>query len=180
MSHSSTSASPLLISNLQLLKDLQADYGVLDLACGMGRNGLFLASHNVSVTFADNNEAAIQTLAAVLENKGLTGECWVVDFEEEESYPLQHKQFDAVIVFNYLHRPLLDSIKQSIRPGGLIFYETFTIKQREFGRPNNPDFLLQPGELLNTFDGWEIIHSFEGQATDPQRAIASLIARRPE
>lgn len=153
---------------------------MLDLACGYGRNGLFLARHNVSVIFADNSKVAIQSITEELQRSELEGECWLVDFEAIGSHPLKGKMFDAVMVFNYLHRPLLSSIKAAIRPGGLIIYETFTVKQREFGRPNNPHFLLQPSELRTAFDDWEILQDFEGEAQDPKRAIASLIARRPE
>lgn len=180
MSHSNTNASQLLQANLPLLKSLRLDFGVLDLACGNGRNGLFLARHNVSVIFADNNEVAIQSIADKLQLSKLVGECWLVDFEATSSHPLKDKMFDAVMVFNYLHRPLLSSIKEAIRPGGLIIYETFTVKQREFGRPGNPDYLLEPAELRNAFGDWEILHDFEGEAMNPRRAIASLIARRPE
>lgn len=180
MSHSNTQASQLLQDNVALLKSLRLAAGVLDLACGNGRNGLFLARHNVSVIFADNNGVAIQSVADELQRNELSGETWLVDFEEKGSHPLENRSFDAVIVFNYLHRPLLGSIKAVIRPGGLVIYETFTVKQREFGRPSNPDFLLQPAELRNAFADWEILHEFEGEALNPRRAIASLIARRPE
>ena len=179
MSHSNTNAAQLLQTNLPLLQSLRLDSGVLDLACGSGRNGLFLARHNVSVIFADNNEVAIQSIADELQFSKLAGECWLVDFEASSGHPLKGKMFDAVMVFNYLHRPLLSSIKQAIRPGGLIIYETFTVKQREFGRPGNPDYLLEPTELRSAFSDWEILHDFEGEAMNPKRAIASLIARSP-
>jgi tellurite methyltransferase len=180
MSHSNSNASQFLLANLALFENLKLEHGVLDLACGYGRNGLFLSRHNVSVLYADNNEAALQSISSELEQTDLNGECWLVDFEKKGTSPLKGKLFDAVLVFNYLHRPLFDSIKQAIRPGGLIAYETFTLDQREFGRPNNPDFLLQSNELKKVFSGWEILQEFEGEAVDPQRAIASLIARRPE
>ncbi|NQV70139.1 MAG: class I SAM-dependent methyltransferase [Pseudohongiella sp.] len=179
MSHSNSAAAQCLVSNLALIKGLGHDPEVLDLACGNGRNGLFLARHNVFVIFADSNEVAIQSISEKLRGNGLKGECWRVDFEEAGSQPLQGRLFDAVMVFNYLHRPLLNSIKQAIRPGGLIIYETFTVKQREFGRPGNPDFLLQPAELRKAFGDWEILQDFEGEMTSPRRAVASLIARRP-
>jgi len=83
------------------------------------------------------------------------------------------------MVFNYLHRPLFPAIKEAIRPGGLIVYETFNLEQKKFGRPSNPDYLLQVGELCQAFEGWEIISEFEGEASDPERAISRLIARRP-
>jgi len=184
MTHSNASASSLLVDNLPLLKSLRLDQelaaqGVLDLACGKGRNGLFLISHNVPVVFADNNGAALQYVAAQLDQIGQRGECWEVDFEADGSNPLDGKRYDAVLVFNYLHRPLMSSIQEAIRPGGLIIYETFTVQQRQFGRPTNPDFLLQPQELRETFSGWEILHDFEGVVSNPERSIARLIARRP-
>lgn len=179
MSHSNSSASQLLQTNLALIQSLERDSGVLDLACGHGRNGLFLARHNVSVIFADNNEVALHSIAEELKHSKLEGECWLVDFEVAGSHPLKGKLFDAVMVFNYLHRPLLNDIKAAIRPGGLIIYETFTIRQREFGRPSNPDFLLQETELHSAFEDWDILQEFEGEAVNPKRAIASVVARRP-
>ena len=183
-SHSNVNASSVLVDNIGLFDNLQIDNGVLDLACGNGRNGLFLVSHNVPVLFADNNEAQLETIAPVLESAGTSAKksaCWLIDFEAEVSEgrnPLIGKCFDAVIVFNYLHRPLFPFIKEAIRPGGLIVYETFTVDQMRFGRPSNPDFLLGHDELAQTFAGWEFIESFEGEASNPQRAISRLIARK--
>jgi len=167
-----------------LFDNLQIGNGVLDLACGNGRNGLFLVSHNVPVLFADNNEAQLQSIVSALESAATSAKesaCWLIDFEaqmREGRNPLAGKSFDAVIVFNYLHRPLFPFVKEAIRPGGLIVYETFTVDQKRFGRPNNPDFLLGHGELAQTFAGWEFIESFEGEVSKPQRAIARLIARK--
>jgi hypothetical protein len=84
-----------------------------------------------------------------------------------------------VLGFCYLHRPLFPLFKEAVIPGGLVVYETFTTGQRQFGRPNNPDFLLQPGELAALFDDWEIIFQFEGVAKDPDRCIAQVVARKP-
>lgn len=188
MSHSKANASSFLVDNSALFDNLQIVNGVLDLACGEGRNGLFLVSHNVPVLFADNNEAHLQSiepaLVPALDPAGTsagTSACWLVDFEAEVSEgrnPLAGKLFDAVIVFNYLHRPLFPLIREAIRPGGLIVYETFTVDQKRFGRPSNPDFLLGHGELAQAFVGWEFIRSFEGEASNPKRAIARLIARK--
>ena len=185
MTHSIANASSLLVDNRALFDNLELSHGILDLACGEGRNGLFLVSHNVPVTFADNNKAHLQSIACRLEEAGESGdrsECWAVDFETSQvagSNPLVGKVFDAVLVFNYLHRPLFPAIIEAIRPGGLIVYETFTVDQRQFGRPRNPDFLLQHGELRKTFEGWQRIEDFEGQVSDPVRSIARLIARKP-
>ena len=178
MTHSITSAAEFLVENLALLKDLHYEHGVLDLACGSGRNGLLLADLNIPVVFADNNRAAIELLQGYLVQRELPGECWLVDLEAGSQDPLQSRCFDAVLAFNYLHRPLLKSLKRAIRGGGIIMYETFTVKQPEFGRPTNPDFLLQEQELLNCFSDWKILHYYEGIVANPTRASARLIARK--
>ncbi len=185
MTHSIANPASLLVDNIGLVEKLDITSGVLDLACGMGRNGLFLVSHNVPVIFADNNEASLQSIAGALAATGASAEgstCWLVDFEStlgEGHNPLAGRVFDAVVVFNYLHRPLFPAIKEAIRPGGLIAYETFTVEQQQFGRPNNPDFLLRPGELREAFAAWECIEDFEGVVSEPDRAIARIIARKP-
>ena len=184
MSHSNANVSSFLVDNSSLFDNLQIGNGVLDLACGKGRNGLFLVSHNVPVLFADNNEAHLQSIVPAVELAGSSAAksaCWLVDFEaevREGKNPLIGKSFDAVIVFNYLHRPLFPFIREAIRPGGLIVYETFTVNQKRFGRPSNPDFLLRHDELAEAFSGWEFIESFEGDVSKPERAIARLIARK--
>ena len=184
MPHSIANPSSFLVENLSLFDNLQTGNGVLDLACGKGRNGLFLAKHNVPVIFADNNKAHLQSIDLAFASVGARAkksEKWLIDFEAEVSQgknPLAGKTFDAVIVFNYLHRPLFPFIREAIRPGGLMVYETFTVDQKRFGRPKNPDFLLERGELSQLFDGWERIVAFEGEAADPERAIARLIARK--
>ena len=185
MTHSNTKAASFLQDNLDLILDLQMDNGVLDLACGQGRNGLFLLGHNVPVTFADNSEANQQLIQPKLDAVSASvrrSEYCLVDFEadnEDGCYPLDGKIFDAVLVFNYLHRPLFPFIKRAIRPGGLIVYETFTVDQPQFGRPSNPDYLLHRGELLQAFYGWQILKSFEGELAEPRSAKARLIARKP-
>ncbi len=104
--------------------------------------------------------------------------CWKLDLERVEASPLRGHCFDIVLVFNYLHRPLMPEIKQIIPKAGLIFYETFTVQQPKYGRPTNPDYLLRKNELLEVFNDWEVINYFEGLKSSPDRAIASLIARK--
>jgi SAM-dependent methyltransferase len=184
MRHSNTSAAALLVENLSLFASL-AEPGsqaprVLDLACGNGRNGLLLASRGWRVCFADRDQEKLTGIAsqAVFAESG--SELWQVDLEVPGTEPLADRQFDAIVVFNYLHRPLMPALRSALRPGGLLMYETFTEAQREFGRPRNPDFLLKAGELRSYFQDWQILHSEETVLSSPARAVARLIVRRPE
>ena len=172
-------ASHLLVENFQLLKATGLTKGVLDLACGRGRNGLYLLQNNIPMTFADINPAALQYVAEQAAKEPASASCWLVDLEDETQNPFESKCFDAILVFNYLHRPLIEPIKNAVDRGGFLFYETFTIRQREIGRPQNPNYLLKPGELRNWLDDWHIMHYFEGEQDNPRRAIANVIARKP-
>ena len=179
LAHSMAHAASLLVENLDPLKQLSINYGVLDLACGCGRNGLELAKYDIPVTFADCDEVKLSAISATLEQEKLPGNTWLVDLEKSESDPLAQKKFDACLVFNYLYRPGLESIRDAVISGGLIYYETFTLDNRQFGRPNNLSYLLFPNELKDVFKGWEILHYFEGELCSPRRAVANIIARKP-
>jgi tellurite methyltransferase len=172
-------AARLLLEHLDLLTKLDHSLPVLDLACGSGRNGLMLAELGIPVVFADRSSNALKTIERYLTENGLPGRTWEVDLEQAGVNPLPNDGYDAIIVFRYLHRPLFPALLNAIKHGGLVIYETFTIGNRQFGRPNNPDFLLQPGELASVFQDWEIIYSFEGMLQDPDRAVARIVARRP-
>jgi len=179
MAHSNSNPAPLLSDNLHLFAEMTITHGVLDLACGSGRNGLLLVSQGLPVTFADRDR---DQLAALKEDARFTSalcRLWTVDLEQDEMTPLAEKTFDAILVFNYLHRPLFPQLKAAVRPGGLMIYETFTVAQRALGRPNRDAFLLQPGELSQEFADWERIYEFEGELKAPRRAVASIIARKP-
>jgi len=181
------------LSSLQALKvDRQAP--VLDLACGNGRNGLFLIKNDINVSFSDINDESLKqinkTLRSVSVDKQALAQYWQIDFEQANITPLQDKTFAAIMVFRYLHRPLFEQIKAAIKPGGMIFYETFTKQQAQYGRPKNPDFLLKPDELLEQFSHWKILHRFEGVVnvsandvsahSNTKQAIAQIVAIKPE
>lgn len=178
MTLSGSSPAQLLVDNLQLFESLKIEEGVLDLACGSGRNGLFLLSHNIPVTFADNNRACIDEIDRQCAGNALAT-TWLVDLETKKENPLAGKIFDGILVFNYLHRPLMEALREAVRPGGLVAYETFTREQVKYGSPKNPDYLLHEGELAETFSGWEILQQFTGERENPRRAVANLIARKP-
>lgn len=132
--------------------------------------------------FSDIKTAALEnTKKEINSNTNDKASFWQVDFEQETN-ELENKQFSGVIVFRYLHRPLFESIKQAILPGGIIVYETFTKGNEKYGRPKNPDFLLAKGELVKQFKGWKILHQFEGvvESNGNKQAIAQIVAIKPE
>jgi len=150
---------------------------VLDLACGNGRNAVFLALRGFDAIGCDVLESALDRTRALARSSGVRVGTWLVDLERDER-PLAQGAFGAIVVLNYLHRPLAGSIRDAVVPGGVVVYETFTTEQRRlFGKPRRPRFLLEPGELPRLFFGFEILAARE--AVEPGRAVASLVARRP-
>ncbi|MDY0186868.1 MAG: methyltransferase domain-containing protein [Syntrophus sp. (in: bacteria)] len=170
--------NPLLVKFTPLLKAQEPEGPILDLACGAGQNGLFLAGLNLPVILADRSREALEEARRSAEARGLQVQFWEIDLETGEN-SLQEDYYRTIMVFRYLHRPLMPSLRQAIRRGGILIYETFTIEQPRYGRPHNPDFLLRPGELAGWFEDWEIIHSFEGLLENPTRAMAQLVCRKP-
>jgi len=153
---------------------------VLDLACGQGANGLALKAQQIEVLFADINQQHLSDLASDhhVDNNAL----WHADFEGDGSTApekLSTLQLQGCIVFRYLHRPLFDAIKKAIKPGGFVIYETFTINNKQFGRPNSERFLLQENELKALFSDWTIHFYFEGIKHDPIRSIAQIVCQKP-
>jgi len=168
----------LLIRYLYLFSDDLKDCPVLDLACGDGHNGIFLASKGFSVVLADRSEEALSQARLNAQAAGATAQFRQVDFEQEGGNPLEGLLFSAVLVFRYLHRPLIPCIRKSLKQGGILMYETFTAEQARFGKPKNPDHLLKAGELLSWFHDWEVIYTFEGTMGVPPKAMARLVCRK--
>ena len=100
----------------------------------------------------------------------------VLDLEREGT-TLGNASYDAIVVVHYLHRRLFPALRDALRPGGVLVYETFTLAQAERGRPTNPDFLLEPGELRELVQPFEIMVEREGDFEG--KMLASVIARRP-
>jgi tellurite methyltransferase len=169
----------LLTQYSYLFSDDLKDYPVLDLACGDGHNGIFLASKGFSVVLADRSEEALSLARLNAQADGVTVQFRQVNLEQEGVNPLEGFAFSAVLVFRYLHRPLIPCIRKSLKQGGILMCETFTTEQARFGKPKNPDHLLKAGELLSWFHGWEVIYSFEGTIGVPPKAIAQLVCRKP-
>jgi tellurite methyltransferase len=173
-----TTPNPLLVKFAPLLADESLTGAVLDLACGTGENGLHLAGLGLPVVLADRSAEALEVARRAAADRGLNPEFWQVDLEAGAD-PLPEEHYRGMLVFHYLHRPLVPHIRAAIRPGGLLIYETFTAEQAKYGRPHNPDFLLQPGELAGWFEDWETIHYFEGLIESPRKAVAQIVCRKP-
>lgn len=115
---------------------------VLDLACGSGRHTRLLLDQGYRVVAVDRDVSGVEDL------RGRMG-CEIVQADLESGlWPFAENTFDGVVVTNYLYRPNFPHLLAALKPGGMLIYETFAEGNGEFGRPSNPDFLLQPGELL--------------------------------
>jgi SAM-dependent methyltransferase len=122
------------------------------------------------VEAVDRDAGAMVELAPV---PGITAR--VADLEHEP-WPYTAASFDAVIVTHYLHRPLFDRLIEALRPGGVLIYETFMTGNAALGKPSNPDFLLQPGELLDRIGGRLTVVAFEqGRIERPKPAFLQRI-----
>ena len=100
------------------------------------------------------------------------------DLEDGTPWPLAGRRFAGIVVTNYLHRPLLPHLVQSLLPGGLLIYETFAIGNERFGRPSNPAFLLAPGELLAFAEDYRltVLGYFSGEVSQPKPAVVQRLA----
>ena len=114
---------------------------VLDLACGSGRHSALIADMGHPVLAVDQDVTAIESLRhSLIQSKK-------VDLEGER-WPLSGSEFSAIIVTNYLYRPYLDQLPKMLQKEGVLIYETFAQGNGDFGKPSNPNFLLNSGELL--------------------------------
>jgi SAM-dependent methyltransferase len=140
---------------------------VLDVACGSGRHARLFLQRNLKVTAIDRDPHDIP------------GARFIQADIEKAPWPLAGEQFDGIVVTNYLHRPLFDILKGSLKEGGTLIYETFMVGNERFGRPSNPAFLLRPGELLEAFADLGVLGFEEGDVTSPKPAtIQRLCAVR--
>jgi SAM-dependent methyltransferase len=147
---------------------------VLDVACGGGRHSRFFAERGYAVEAVDRDAAALAGLAGL---RNVTVRC--ADLETG-AWPYGGQKFGAVVVTNYLHRPLFPHLLESIEKNGVLIYETFALGNERFGRPSNPDFLLNPGELLERVrENFRVI-AYEDICVDEPRpaALQRICVRR--
>lgn len=139
---------------------------VLDVACGQGRHAHWFYERNHTLAFVDRSQAAIDSIAIPAH----ACEAVVADIENGP-WPFVGRQFDAVVVTHYLWRPLMPTLLNSLTPGGVLIYETFTAGNETVGKPSRPDFLLRPGELLEVCRSLRIVAFEDGFIeADPHQA----------
>lgn len=172
-SHAAAPVSPWVAR----LAPLAARGEVLDLACGNGRHARHFAALGHSVLAVDRDAAALAEAAG----QGIT----TLTFDLEDpalAWPFEAGRFAAIVVTNYLHRPLFAHLAASVRDDGLLIYETFAIGNEAFGKPSNPAFLLAHGELLAHAGahGLEPIAYEDGYVERPKPAMVQrLCAAKP-
>jgi SAM-dependent methyltransferase len=141
---------------------------VLDLACGSGRHVRWLQAQGLRVTGVDRDAQAVEPLRSIAEI--------VVADLEGAPWPLPGRCFDAVLVTNYLWRPLWPDLLAALAEGGVLMYETFSDGQQSVGRPARADFLLQHGELLRHCSGLRVVAYEDGFVTGPERFVQRIVA----
>lgn len=147
----------------------------LDVACGHGRHMAWLAAQGFQVTGVDRSEEAL--ISARIYGHGIQADL------ENAPWPLLEdgapRQFDLVLVTNYLWRALFPTLLQSLAPGGLLLYETFATGNESVGKPSRPDFLLQPGELLRLCGELTVVAYEAGFLSRPERFVQRIAAIAP-
>ena len=147
----------------------------LDAACGRGRHALWLAARDLRVRAIDRDERVLLTL-----RETARAGCLQIDIEARDlelaAVDLGRDRYDLIVCVHYLHRPLFPALLAALRPGALLVYETFTRAQARRGKPTNPAFLLEPGELRVLTRGLTVLDEREGEFDG--RDVASIVCRK--
>ena len=148
--------------------DLVTRGPVLDIASGPGRHAMLFAERGLEAVAVDREPQSISGVRFVQ-----------ADLEGGAGWPFAGQRFAAIVVTNYLHRPLLPTIEGALAEEGVLIYETFMVGNEKYGRPSNPAFLLRPGELLQAFAALTPVAFEQGYVERPKPAmIQRLCARR--
>jgi SAM-dependent methyltransferase len=140
---------------------------VLDVAAGGGRHSVLFAERGLEVVAVDREPASFPGVRFVR-----------ADLEDGSPWPFAGQRFTAIVVTNYLHRPLFPALASSLAEGGVLIYETFMAGNERHGRPSNPAFLLQPGELLDAFRSLTPIAFEQGYVERPKPAVIQRLCAR--
>ena len=148
----------------------------IDLACGTGRNALYLAEKGWDVTALDGSEKAVELVTLRAAARGLNVRTMVADLTAA-SFTMLRDSFDLIVIAFYLQRNLFAKVKTAVRPGGLVLAIVHTPEAGE----KRSDKRAAPGELRGFFTGWEILRDYEGPSRDPahRKPVAEIVARLP-
>ncbi len=170
-------AAEVLQQNRHLLP---ASGVAMDLACGLGANSLLMAEVGLDVLSWDISPVAIDKLSAVAAERGLSISAQVVDVEHKVPQP---DSLDVLVVSHFLSRELIPALTAALRPGGLVFYQTYCQNKVYQRGPSNPDYLLADNELLTLFAGLKLRvyreESLLGDLNQGWRDQAMLVAQKP-
>lgn len=145
---------------------------VLDLACGGGRHGRLFHERGHPVVLTDRDVTAVRDLDGLDEVEIIEA-----DLEIPPGWPFGQRRFAAIVVTNYLWRPLLPVLPHALTDRGVLIYETFGLGNEAYSRPRNPDHLLRPGELLAAFaTNLQVVAYENGIRRDPRPRVVQRIA----
>ncbi|WP_429885985.1 class I SAM-dependent methyltransferase [Geoalkalibacter halelectricus] len=152
---------------------------LLDVACGRGRNALFMAERGYAVTAVDVAAEGLKQLADEARRRGYALQTHHCDLETLPD--LGRGIFDVVLDFFFLQRSLLPALREAVRPGGVVVLRTFSHAGDFPGKAPNADFVLEPGELPRIFAGWEVLLHEEGlEPSSKGGSLAGIVARKPQ
>ena len=145
----------------------------LDIAGGEGRNSVFVASKGYEVTCLDISENGLRKAQALAQEKNAEITTVLADLD---SNSLKENEYDLILCFNFLERSLFSGIHQALKPGGLLFYETFTVDYLKYSNFKK-EWVLDTNELLQTFSNFRTLRYQE--VDEAPKAFASLVAQKP-
>jgi len=163
--------SSFLVQNIDLLPKGRA----LDLAMGGGRNAIYLGKIGYETEGLDISGEAVGAALDLARKSGVHLKTHIQDLEGTVHF--DKGAYDVIICFNYLHRPLIPKMKDALRRGGMVVYETYIVDQARFGRPRNPNHLLEHNELLHMFREFRCLRYREG-IIENRKALAGIVAEK--
>lgn len=173
-----TTPSALLVDWVERLPRGRA----LDLACGNGRNAVYLAEHGYDVDAIDIAEPALQIVRGAARERGLAINTIRADLDD---HLLPTETYDLVITSFFLNRGLAPQVKDALKPGGMVLHEQHYVTDSDVSGPDTPLFRLQPNELLRLFPDFRVRFFSEGLEWEPDReggrlvALQRLVAQKP-